>query len=217
MEQLRSRTGREELVRRARQYLDVLSGVVGGRRTGSPGNREAVRFFADAIGQHTAALETPEFPVPDHVAHAATLTNGNDQHFEVFVSPYSLGCDVEAELVAAPTRSALESRQPAAIVAATSCSPDQVGALYPFPFFVDGDFDIPSVYCTDVEGARLAALAEHARQPELRLRIDAYENTPGASDNASGTVVLLLCGGRKGLSVAIRGSPRWSPTRHQCR
>lgn len=34
-----------------------------------------------------------------------------------------------------------------------------MGALYPFPLFEDGDFDIPSVYMTDVEGERLAAYA----------------------------------------------------------
>ena len=51
----------------------------------------------------------------------------------------------------------LEEKQPSAIVTATGKNPDLVGALYPFPLIEDGDFDIPSVYCTEDTGAALAA------------------------------------------------------------
>ena len=40
---------------------------------------------------------------------------------------------------------ALESKQPLAIIAATSRNPELAGALYPFPWIEDGDFDIPSI------------------------------------------------------------------------
>ena len=112
----------------------------------------------------------------------------------------------------------LESQQPAAIVTATKRSPDMVGAQYPFPLLLDGDFDIPSVYCTDAVGDDLAKLEGETFQlridawripsratnviarlnPDaekkivITAHIDAYEETPGASDNASGTIVLLL-------------------------
>jgi len=112
----------------------------------------------------------------------------------------------------------LESRKPAGIVTATERKPDQVGALYPFPLIVDGDFDIPSVYCKDTVGDMLAGLGGEALQLKIDARrlpssasnviastdhkggkrivvtahIDAYEDVPGASDNASGIVVLLL-------------------------
>lgn len=113
----------------------------------------------------------------------------------------------------------LESRSPLAIVAATERDPDMVGSgVYPFPLIEDGDFAVPSVYMTDVEGERLAACA--GREATLTIRaqripatgcnvvarkggsgpgrivlfahIDARLGTPGASDNASGTVVTLL-------------------------
>lgn len=113
----------------------------------------------------------------------------------------------------------LESKRPAAIVTATERKPEQVGALYPFPLIVDGDFDIPSVYCRDTVGDELAAFqgdevrlqvdssrlpstatniiarlnAGAARKIVITAHIDAYEDSPGASDNASGSVVLLLC------------------------
>jgi len=112
----------------------------------------------------------------------------------------------------------LEEKQPAAVITATAKKPELVGALYPFPLINDGDFDIPSVYCTDSTGNRIAAHAgeqfslriESERIPSfannviaqknqdarekivVTAHIDAYEDTPGASDNASGTVVLLL-------------------------
>jgi aminopeptidase YwaD len=113
---------------------------------------------------------------------------------------------------------ALEAKQPLAIIAATSRNAELAGALYPFPWIEDGDFDIPSVYMTDDEGARLAAYTGQTIALDIRAQrlpatgcnviarkgtdaacrvvvcahIDAKEGTPGALDNASGIVVLLL-------------------------
>ncbi len=138
----------------------------------------------------------------------------------------------------------LEQKRPAAIVAATTRNPELVGALYPFPLFVDGDFDIPSAYMTEREGRRLRALVgqpcalniETARIPALGYQItavagecqkrrvvcfahiDAYEDSPGALDNASGTVMLLLLaellkgceGGPRVELVAMNGEDHYS-------
>jgi aminopeptidase YwaD len=113
---------------------------------------------------------------------------------------------------------ALEAAQPLAIVAATSRNPELAGALYPFPLIEDGDFDLPSVFMTDVEGDRLAELASQEvrlesraqripsqgcnvvarkgsdarRQAVLFAHIDAKKGTPGALDNATGISTLLL-------------------------
>ncbi len=112
----------------------------------------------------------------------------------------------------------LETKAPQAIIAATTRDPQMVGAMYPFPLFEDGDFDIPSVYMTDVEGDRLATHAGEQVSLDIRARripakgrnviawkgaqmdrkvvftahIDSRLGTPGALDNASGTVTLLL-------------------------
>jgi aminopeptidase YwaD len=112
---------------------------------------------------------------------------------------------------------ALEKGQPAGIVAATSRNPATAGALYPFPLIEDGDFDIPSCYITEEDGLKLAVYA--GREIDLEIRasralaegsnvvarrgtgerrvlvtahFDAKRGTPGAVDNAAGTVVLLL-------------------------
>lgn len=113
----------------------------------------------------------------------------------------------------------LEQKRPAAIIAATTRDAAMVGSgVYPFPLFEDGDFDIPSVYLTDKEGDWLAVqagqmvhlvsraqripatgcnvVARKGDRPDRRLvffaHIDAKLGTPGAADNASGVVVMLL-------------------------
>jgi aminopeptidase YwaD len=111
----------------------------------------------------------------------------------------------------------LEQKAPAAIIAATGRNPELAGAVYPFPLIEDGDFDLPSVYMTDVEGERLAGLVgqrvvlhsraaripssgcnviarkgDRARRVVFFAHIDAKAGTPGAIDNATGVVILLL-------------------------
>jgi aminopeptidase YwaD len=112
----------------------------------------------------------------------------------------------------------VEGKAPRAIIAATSRNPELAGGIYPFPLFEDGDFDIPSVYTTEEEGRRIALQVgnqvvlnfEATRRPStgcnvvarkgqdshskivLFAHIDAKINTPGALDNATGVIVLLL-------------------------
>jgi aminopeptidase YwaD len=269
---------------KAQGYLEALCGVKPDRRTGSAGNREATAFFAAAVRELGYAVDDTPFACLDHVRGPVHLLCGKDA-FAVRISPYSPGCDVRAELIAAfsvaeleqaacagkilllageicaeqlmPKNFAfynpehhrrlvalLEERQPAAIITATAKNPELVGALDPFPLIVDGDFDIPSIYCRESVGRELAALEgeflhlkiEAGRLPSsaanviarlpgegpgkivLTAHIDAYEDSPGASDNASGTAVLLLAAemlaGRRpahGLEIAsLNGEDHYS-------
>ena len=112
----------------------------------------------------------------------------------------------------------LEERKPAALICATTRNPELAGAVYPFPLFEDGDFDVPSVFTTDEVGnglkanaGRVTRLVSRARRipstgcnvvaglnPAAREKVvvcahfDAKIGTPGALDNAAG-VVALLC------------------------
>ncbi len=138
----------------------------------------------------------------------------------------------------------LENKAPRAIIAATSRDPQMAGGLYPFPLIEDGDFDIPSVYMTEKEGARLARHAgrkvildfqaerlpakgcnivarkggDSGRRVVICAHIDAKKGTPGALDNATGVVVLLLLAellqdhsGKLGLEiVALNGEDYYS-------
>jgi aminopeptidase YwaD len=138
----------------------------------------------------------------------------------------------------------LEEKRPKAIITATSKNPQMVGNIYPFPLINDGDFDIPSVYCTDIVGEEIAAKAGqvfklkaeakripttacnviarknvHAQEKiTVCAHIDAIENSPGASDNASGVVVMLLLAemikdyrGKLGIEIiAFNGEDHYS-------
>ena len=112
----------------------------------------------------------------------------------------------------------LEGSGAKAIVAATGRNASLAGGLYPFPLIEDGDFDIPSVYMTEEEGNRLLpftgrevvlvsdserihgtgcnVVARKGKKERGRIvvtaHIDAKKGTPGAIDNATGVVILLL-------------------------
>jgi aminopeptidase YwaD len=248
----------QQLIDKARRYLERLCTVKPNRRSGSPGNRQATEFFASVIETFGYEVDTTPFPCMDFIRGESRLTSGS-REFEVHISPYSLPCEVHSRVVVVSTvgelersecadrilllkgeicteqlmpknfvfynpdahqriYALLEGKHPAAVVTATARNPEGVGALYPFPLIVDGDFSIPTAYCTDHVGEAIAAekdavfrlRMEAQRIPSTAANviatknpkgqrkitqtahIDAYEDTPGASDNASGTVVLML-------------------------
>jgi len=113
--------------------------------------------------------------------------------------------------------SLLETKKPLAVLTATGRNPESAGAVYPFPMIEDGDFDIPTAFMTEEEGARLASHADEmaalvieaerhpasginlvackgpsGRRVAVSAHMDAKDNTPGALDNAASVVVLLL-------------------------
>ena len=114
--------------------------------------------------------------------------------------------------------SLLESCGAKALICATGRNAALAGGVYPFPLIEDGDFDIPSVYMTEEEGQRLLKyMGKEARLKSLSERvpsvgynvtgnkgkagserivitahIDSKKGSPGAIDNATGVVILLL-------------------------
>lgn len=248
----------DDFSKKAASYLQTLCSVQPNRRTGSPGNQQAVDFFAQTIRPFGYELDLTQFSCLDYLCESAFLSHAGTS-YDIRVSPYSLACDTRVELVAVSSVeelttcactgkillmhgeicseqlmpknfvfynpenhqaliALLEQKKPAAIITATGRNPELVGALYPFPLFVDGDFDIPSVYCTEAVGQQLLEIqggTMHLKIASRRLpattsnviarlnprsssklvftaHIDAYEDAPGASDNASGVVILLL-------------------------
>jgi aminopeptidase YwaD len=137
------------------------------------------------------------------------------------------------------TNSLLENGGAKAIIAATGRNASLAGGVYPFPLIEDGDFDVPSVYMTEEEGLTLLPyvgkeiklesiskrimgngcniIARKGSNPTSRIivtaHIDAKKGTPGAIDNATGIVILLLlaellgdyCGDKQIEIVALNG------------
>jgi aminopeptidase YwaD len=110
----------------------------------------------------------------------------------------------------------LERARPAAIIAVTGKYPELCGALDPFPWIEDGDFDIPAAAVrprdaalllqsdakrghVSIEAARIPSTARNvvARKgptgPRLVVcaHIDTKPGTPGAVDNAAGVAALV--------------------------
>lgn len=114
--------------------------------------------------------------------------------------------------------SLLENSGAAAIVCATGRNAALAGGVYPFPLVEDGDFNIPSVYMTEEDGAGLIPLSGEQAFLQSKARripakgfnvkalkgetgkerivvtahIDAKKGTPGAIDNGTGVAILLL-------------------------
>jgi len=273
-----------ERVRSAEEFLQKLCRVKPNRRTGSPGNRAAAAYVAGIVRSWGYDVETTPFDCLDFESDGAALTRGN-RTFDLRVSPYTLGCDIEGTLVVASSLQELEAldcqgqillmrgdlcaeqlmpkefpfynpdhhkhiytvlerKHPGAIITATSRSPELVGAMYPFPLIEDGDFDVSSAFCTDDRGEDIAQWAGKMCRLLIRARripatasnvvarknpdaskkvfvtahIDAYGDAPGASDDASGVVVLMLLAealrdyeGNLGIEIAaLNGEDNYS-------
>ncbi len=82
----------------AKQYLNVLCVQINDRSVGSVGNREATKYFKKILESHKCEIETQEFSALDWFDGGAKLSIDN-KTFKVYVSPYSIGCDVEQKLV----------------------------------------------------------------------------------------------------------------------
>jgi aminopeptidase YwaD len=248
----------ENLYQKSVSYLETLCRDIPERCVGSEGNRQATFFFEKEIASLGWDTEMPGFDAMDWEEGGATL-QANGLNFDVLVSPYSMGCTVEEQLVSASSIeeleqidmkgkilllhgeiakeqlmprnfvfynpeahqkiiSLLEKNGPKAIITATGRNPSLAGGVYPFPLIEDGDFDIPSVYMTEEEGEKLLlyvgsrvklnsvskripgkgynVIARKGKNAAERIvvtaHIDAKKGTPGAIDNATGVVILLL-------------------------
>lgn len=140
--------------------------------------------------------------------------------------------------------SLLENSGALAIICATGRNAALAGGVYPFPLIEDGDFNIPSVYMTEEEGSKLSSFAgkevilnsnseripgkgfnvigKKGQPGDKRIvitaHIDSKKGSPGATDNATGVVVLLLLaelmkdywGGKMIEIVAFNGEDYYS-------
>jgi aminopeptidase YwaD len=248
----------DNLLQKSEVYLHMLCHKITDRSVGSEGNRAATRYFEKISSSLGWATETQQFEAMDWIDGGASLRCG-ETSFQTYVSPYSLGCDVEGQLISASNVeeleqanmtgkllllhgeiakeqlmpknfefynpeehqriiSLLEKGEPRAIIGTTGRNASLAGGVYPFPLIEDGDFDIPSVYMTEDEGYRLLpytgssvalksiskrvpgkgcnVIAQKGKESGGRMvitaHIDAKKGTPGAIDNASGVVILLL-------------------------
>ena len=94
-------------VEKVKSHLNVLCSEIGERRVGSEQNRKATGYAKKVLEDFGWQTELTELPVMDWMTDGAILTCSG-QSFEVFSSPYSLGCHVQGELAAVNSISQLE-------------------------------------------------------------------------------------------------------------
>lgn len=97
----------EQLYQKTVSYMKTLCEEIPERQVGSEGNRRATRFFHKEVSSFGWQTEVSELDVIDWQESGATLHAG-EQAFQVWASPYSLGCSVEAPLVSASSLDELE-------------------------------------------------------------------------------------------------------------
>ena len=87
------------LLNQSKQHVDYLCNVIQERRVGGEGNRKATTYFKNLVHQQGWQVEETELDVMDWQSGGASLSC-EGLFFDVESSPYSLGCDVEGELIA---------------------------------------------------------------------------------------------------------------------
>ena len=98
----------DPLLEKSINYLHKLCVEIPSRRVGSEGNRLATDFFARTVSSYGFRTESSQFDCVDWSQQGAGLTV-DQTSFEVFASPYSLGCHARVPLVVISTVGELES------------------------------------------------------------------------------------------------------------
>jgi aminopeptidase YwaD len=92
----------DKLAQLAKTHLHTLCEKVPTRQLGSAGNQAAARYFADVMTRNGFTVEIQPFDCID-MRQGEIQLNVEGESFEVYISPYSLGCDIRADLIRATT------------------------------------------------------------------------------------------------------------------
>jgi len=100
----------ENLLQNCAAYLQMLCNQIPNRSVGSDGNRMATIYFENKAASLGWQTQVSEFEAMDWIDGGASLAAGAES-FQVFVSPYSPGGMVEAELMCVSSVVELEQAQ----------------------------------------------------------------------------------------------------------
>ncbi len=88
-----------QLIKDVEKHMKVLCADIPERRVGGEGNRQATEYVKGIWEHEGLTTEETLLSVIDWQTEGASLHYEN-LSFEVFPSPYALGCDLSGELVA---------------------------------------------------------------------------------------------------------------------
>ncbi len=101
---------KEKILSLTIRHLKVLCVNISDRSVGSRGNRLATDYFKNELKKNKWNIEKTLLEVMDWKTDGATLQCEKNK-FEVFSSPYSLGCSIQGELVVVNTIKELENAE----------------------------------------------------------------------------------------------------------
>jgi aminopeptidase YwaD len=166
----------------------------------------------DAVGPLRVVTTSDDLARPD-LAGAVVVVAGELVSEPMTPKSYPFyGSDEHAAII-----SAIEDARPVAVIAVTGKHPELCGALDPFPWIEDGNFDIPAAALRPIDAGRLlesdgqlahvvieasripstarnivARRGSQDRRVTVCAHIDTKPGTPGAVDNATGVAALVL-------------------------
>ena len=100
----------EKLQSITKRHLQALCLDISDRSVGSEGNRQATDYFKTELLKNNWNIEETLLNVMDWKTNGAILQSGQTS-YEVFSSPYSLGCSTQGELVSISTIQELENKE----------------------------------------------------------------------------------------------------------
>ena len=101
---------RVALEKKSQKYLNILCKELGNRSVGSAGNLQATDFLKKSLKSFGWDVQSTKMDVIDWEESGASL-EGSGYIYEVFPSPYSLGCDVKSEVAFVSTIEQLKEKQ----------------------------------------------------------------------------------------------------------
>jgi aminopeptidase YwaD len=101
---------KEQLFSTTKRHLQALCLDISDRSVGSAGNRQATEYFKNELKKNNWVFEETLLHVMDWRTGGAVLQCGQTR-YEVFSSPYSMGCSVQGEMVSISTINELENKE----------------------------------------------------------------------------------------------------------
>jgi aminopeptidase YwaD len=99
----------DKLLSTTKRHLQSLCLDIPDRSVGSEGNRHATEYFKNELIKNNWNIDETLLNVMDWRTNGAMLQCGQTS-YEIFSSPYSLGCSTQGELVSVSTISELENK-----------------------------------------------------------------------------------------------------------
>lgn len=101
---------KEKLFLITKRHLQALCLDISDRSVGSEGNRQATEYFNNELIKNSWNIEETMLHVMDWKTIGATLLCGQTR-YEVFSSPYSLGCSTQGNIVSITSINELENKE----------------------------------------------------------------------------------------------------------